>query len=51
MHSKGNNKQKEKMTYRMGENTCKECHQQMIDFKNIQKYSSILKKNKNEQKT
>ena len=33
--AKENNKQKEKITYRMREDTCKECHQQMINFKNI----------------
>ena len=33
-HSKGNHK-KEKTVYRMGENICKQCAQQGINFQNI----------------
>ena len=36
MHSKGNHKQNEKITYRMGENICKLCDGEGIDFQNIQ---------------
>ena len=36
LHSKGNNKQNEKTTYRMGENICKQWDQQGLNFQNIQ---------------
>ena len=36
LHSKGNHKQNEKTTYRMGENICKWCDQQGLNFWNIQ---------------
>ena len=36
MHSKGNDKQSEKTTYRMGDNICKRCDRQGINFQNIQ---------------
>ena len=36
MHSKGNYKQKEKTTHRIGENLCKPGDQQEINFQNIQ---------------
>ena len=36
MHSKGNHKQNEKKTYRMGENIHKCCYQQGINLQNIQ---------------
>ena len=36
MHSKGNHKQDEKTTYGMGENICKLCDRQGINFQNIQ---------------
>ena len=36
LHSKGNHKQHEKTTNRMGENNCKWCDQQRINFQNIQ---------------
>ena len=36
MHSKGNHKQNEKTTYKMGENICKQCDQQGINLQNIQ---------------
>ena len=32
---KGNHKQNEKTTYRMGENICKWCDQQGLNFQNI----------------
>ena len=35
--SKWNHKQREKTTYGMGENICKQCDQQEFDFQNIQK--------------
>ena len=36
LHSKGNHKQNEKTTYRLGENIYKWCDQQGINFQNIQ---------------
>ena len=36
MHSKGNHKQNEKTTHRMGENICKQSDQQGINLQNIQ---------------
>ena len=36
LHSKGNHKQNEKATYRMGENICKRCDWQGLNLQNIQ---------------
>ena len=36
MHSKGNHKQNEKTTHRMGENICKQCDRQGIGLQNLQ---------------
>ena len=36
LHSKGNHKQNEKTTHRMGENICKWCDRQGLNFQNIQ---------------
>ena len=36
LHSKGHHKQIEKKTYRLGENICKWCDQQGLNFQNIQ---------------
>ena len=36
LHNKGNNKQNEKTTYRLGEIICKWCDQQRLNFQNIQ---------------
>ena len=36
MHSERNHKQNKKTAYEMGENTCKWCYGQGIDFQNIQ---------------
>ena len=36
LHSEGNHNQNEKTTYRLGENICKQCDQQGINFQNIQ---------------
>ena len=36
MHSKGNHKQNEKTDYRIGENICKWCNQQGINFQIMQ---------------
>ena len=36
LHSKGNYKQNEKITYRMEENICKWCKRQGINFKIMQ---------------
>ena len=35
LHSKGNHKQKEKTTYKLGENNCKWCDQQGLNLHNI----------------
>ena len=35
LHSKGNQKQNKKTAYRMGENICKQCNQQGLNFQNI----------------
>ena len=35
LHSKGNHKKNEKITYRIGENICKQGDQQGINFQNI----------------
>ena len=43
-HSKGNHKQNEKTIYRMGENICKSCGWQGINFQNLQFLLSISKK-------
>ena len=44
MHSKGNHKQNEKTTYRLGENVCKRCNQPELNFQNNSSYNSITKK-------
>ena len=36
LHSKGNQKQNEKTTYRVGKNICKQCDWQGLNFQNIQ---------------
>ena len=36
LHNKGNHKQNEKTTYRMGENICKWCAWQGLNFQNTQ---------------
>ena len=36
LHSKGNHKQNEKTTYRLGKNICKWCDQQGLNFQNKQ---------------
>ena len=36
LHSKENHTQSEKTTYRIGENICKWCDQQGLNFQNIQ---------------
>ena len=36
LHSKGNHKQNEKTTYGLGENICKRCNQQGLNFQTIQ---------------
>ena len=36
LHSKGNHKQNEKTFYRLGENICKQCDWQGLNFQNIQ---------------
>ena len=47
MHSKGNNKQNKKTTYGLGENICKWCDQQGLNFQNIQRAPMIqYQKNK-----
>ena len=57
LHRKGNHKQKEKTTYELGENICKWCDQQGLNFQNIQTAHTAQYQNKkttqskNEQKT
>ena len=41
LHSKGNHKQNEKIIYRLGENTCKWCDQQRLNFQNTQIANTI----------
>ena len=36
LHSKGNHKQNVKTIYRLGENICKQCNQQGLNFQNTQ---------------
>ena len=45
LHSKGKHKQNEKTTYRMGENICKQCDQQGLNFQNIQTPHTTQQKN------
>ena len=47
MHSKGNHKQDEKITHRMGENICKWSNGQRINLQNIQTaHAAQYQKNK-----
>ena len=46
MHSKGNHKQNKKATYRMGENICKQCDWQAINFQNMQTAHTAKYQNK-----
>ena len=47
LHSKGNHKQNKKTTYGTGENICKWCDQQGINFQNIQTaHTAQYQKNK-----
>ena len=48
LHSKGKHKQNEKTAYRTGENICKRCDQQGINFQNIQ-IAHIAQYQKNKQ--
>ena len=41
LHSKGNHKQNEKTTYRMGGNICKQRDQQGLNVQNIQTAQTI----------
>ena len=50
--SKGNHKQNEKRTYRMGEKICKQCNQQWINPQNIQTdYTAQIKNQTTQSKT
>ena len=47
MHSKGNHKENEKTTHRMGENICKWCDQHGINLQNLQTaHAAQYQKNK-----
>ena len=47
LHSRRNRKQNEKTTYGMGENICKQCDQQGLNFQNIQTaHTAQYQKNK-----
>ena len=47
LHSKGNHKQNEKTTHRMGENTCERSDPQVINLQNIQTAQALLCQNTN----
>ena len=47
LHSKGNHKQNEKKTHKMGENICKQCAWQGLNFQNIQIAYTTTKKKPN----
>ena len=47
LHSKGNHKQNKKTTYRMGENICKQCDRQGLNFQNIQTAHTTQQQQKN----
>ena len=53
LHSKGCHKQNEKATYRLGENICKRCDPQGLNFQNIQTAHTnhTQKQSKNGEKT
>ena len=52
MCSKGNHKQKEKTTYGLGENICKRCYQQGINFQNTRTgHTALYQKTNNPIKT
>ena len=44
LNSRGSNKQKEKTTYRMGENICKQCDQQGLNLQNTNNSYNPAKK-------
>ena len=47
LYSKGNHKQNEKTAYRLGQNICKWCDQQGLNFQNTQTaYTTQPQKNK-----
>ena len=50
LKDKGNHRQNEKITYGLGENICKRCYQQGINFQNIQTAhtAKYIKKKKNQ---
>ena len=41
LHSKGNHQLNEKATYGLGENICKQCDRQGLNFQNIQTANTI----------
>ena len=47
LHSKGNHKQYKKTTYGMGDNICKWCYQQGLNFQNIQTAHTTQQKKAN----
>ena len=47
LHSKGNHKKREKTTYGMGENICKQCDQKRVNFQNISAAHSTLQQKTN----
>ena len=50
LHNKGNHKQNKKTTYRLGENICKQCDQQELNFQNSQTAQTLNIKKKNSKK-
>ena len=51
LYCKGNHKQNEKSTYKMGENICKWCDWQGVNFQNIQRVHTAELKTNNPIKT
>ena len=47
LHSKGNHKQNEKTTYGIGENICRWCNQQGLNFQNTQTAHTTQQQQKN----
>ena len=49
LHSKGNHKQNEKTTYRLGEHICKWCNRQGPNFQHIQTAQTTQQQSKKKQ--
>ena len=51
LYSKGNSKQKERKTYKMGENICKCCDQQGLNFKMYKQLTQLNNRKRIQSKT